>query len=169
MVFIILYQRALKAIHIGEIVNGKMQLNQFGHIVRDEWLRTSHIRPNVHMDAFVVMPNHLHGVILIHDVEIPPEDDILPDLANHFGIRYWSATARRSAPNDQATHMDEIAHQIWRQPVNSLGNPPQTAFQSSYAGLRHPLPNKSISFVNAPAILFGNQIIMNTSFAIKTI
>ena len=51
----------------GEIVDGVMRLNEAGTIVRDEWLRTTIIRPNVELDAFVVMPNHLHGIIVLHD------------------------------------------------------------------------------------------------------
>ena len=49
----------------GEIVNGKMILNDFGQIAHDEWLKTSEIRPNIMLDAFVIMPNHVHGIIII--------------------------------------------------------------------------------------------------------
>jgi REP element-mobilizing transposase RayT len=49
----------------GNAVNGEMVLNQFGTIVWDEWLKTAQIRNNIEMDSFVVMPNHVHGVVLI--------------------------------------------------------------------------------------------------------
>lgn len=49
----------------GKIVNGEMQLNQFGVIVRDEWLKTSEMRKNIEMDEFAIMPNHMHGIIVI--------------------------------------------------------------------------------------------------------
>ena len=51
----------------GEVVAGKMRLNRYGGIVWEEWLKTETIRPNVITDAFVVMPNHVHGIIGIHD------------------------------------------------------------------------------------------------------
>jgi putative transposase len=53
----------------GEITGGEMRLNEFGQIVRAEWLKTARIRPHVeiHEDEFVVMPNHLHGIIWIVD------------------------------------------------------------------------------------------------------
>jgi len=51
----------------GKIVNGEMQLSQFGIIVRDEWLKTSEMRKNIEMDEFIVMPNHFHGIIVIDD------------------------------------------------------------------------------------------------------
>ncbi len=50
----------------GEIADGEMRLNDAGKIVRDEWLRTGDIRPNVELDAFAVMPNHFHGIIILH-------------------------------------------------------------------------------------------------------
>jgi putative transposase len=55
----------------GEIKNSKMRLNQFGEIVRVEWLRTALIRENVEIyeGEFVIMPNHLHGIIWILDKE----------------------------------------------------------------------------------------------------
>ena len=48
----------------GEIVGGEMRLNQCGVIVREEWERTSVIRPDVELGAYVVMPNHLHGILV---------------------------------------------------------------------------------------------------------
>jgi putative transposase len=51
----------------GEIEDGEMRLNQYGSIVHEEWLRTAELRNNIQMDAFVVMPNHMHGIIMITD------------------------------------------------------------------------------------------------------
>jgi REP element-mobilizing transposase RayT len=51
----------------GEVVDGKMRVNEFGQIVREEWLRTAEIRDNVNMDLFVVMPNHLHAILWLAD------------------------------------------------------------------------------------------------------
>jgi REP element-mobilizing transposase RayT len=49
----------------GEVIDGEMRLNELGKIVRDEWMRTPEIRPDVALDRMVVMPNHLHGIVLI--------------------------------------------------------------------------------------------------------
>jgi REP element-mobilizing transposase RayT len=49
----------------GEIVDGAMILNEYGEIVRDEWLNTGNIRSNIIIDEFVVMPNHLHGILIV--------------------------------------------------------------------------------------------------------
>ncbi|MCH8961165.1 MAG: hypothetical protein IH820_07505 [Bacteroidetes bacterium] len=47
----------------GQVVDGVMELTPSGRIVADEWHRTEMVRPNVVLDAFVVMPNHVHGII----------------------------------------------------------------------------------------------------------
>jgi putative transposase len=49
----------------GNISNGIMYVNDFGAIVRDEWLKTATIRSTVTLDEFVVMPDHFHGIIIL--------------------------------------------------------------------------------------------------------
>jgi putative transposase len=49
----------------GEIVDGEMHLNDYGHIVLDEWMETAIIRPGVFLDDFIVMPNHFHAIVLL--------------------------------------------------------------------------------------------------------
>jgi REP element-mobilizing transposase RayT len=55
----------------GEIIDGCMQLTHTGEIVQSEWLRTEVVRPNVAVDEFIVMPNHLHGIVVIAEADIP--------------------------------------------------------------------------------------------------
>ncbi len=53
----------------GEIVNNEMVLNAFGKIAFDEWFKTELLRPNIKMHEFIVMPNHIHGIInIVHPV-----------------------------------------------------------------------------------------------------
>lgn len=51
----------------GEVVGGEMRLSALGRIVQEEWFKTTTLRPYVELreDEFVVMPNHLHGIIWI--------------------------------------------------------------------------------------------------------
>jgi REP element-mobilizing transposase RayT len=49
----------------GEIMDGELRLNELGEIVQREWLQTPAVRPNVSLDVFVVMPNHVHGIIML--------------------------------------------------------------------------------------------------------
>jgi len=51
----------------GGVVDDRVILNETGEIVMDEWLNTAVTRPYVELDAFVVMPNHFHGILFIID------------------------------------------------------------------------------------------------------
>ena len=50
----------------GDVVNEKMKLNKIGKIARIEWLKIEVIRDNVELDEFMIMPNHIHGIIIIN-------------------------------------------------------------------------------------------------------
>ena len=58
------YQRQLL---FGNIINETMQLNNYGKIVEEEWKKTEQIRKEIIMDAYCVMPNHFHGIVIITD------------------------------------------------------------------------------------------------------
>ena len=51
----------------GEIVNGEMQVNALGRIVQECWGDIPVHFQNVEVDAFVIMPNHVHEIIFIHE------------------------------------------------------------------------------------------------------
>jgi putative transposase len=52
----------------GDICDGRMCLNHIGYIVAQEWVRSSHIRQEIELDEWVIMPNHLHGIVFITDI-----------------------------------------------------------------------------------------------------
>ena len=49
----------------GDVVDGQMQLNQSGQIVRSLWDSLPQFYEGIELDAFVIMPNHVHGFIAI--------------------------------------------------------------------------------------------------------
>ncbi|MEH2196619.1 MAG: transposase [Nostoc sp.] len=51
----------------GNVVNGEMQLNSLGHIAFNCWQTIPDHFPHIELDTFVVMPNHLHGILIITD------------------------------------------------------------------------------------------------------
>ena len=54
----------------GHIENGTMILNEFGRVANDEWLNTPNIRKNIQLGEFIIMPNHMHGIIrILHAAE----------------------------------------------------------------------------------------------------
>jgi putative transposase len=52
----------------GKIENETMFLNHYGEIVSQAWLDLSQHYANVQLDAYAIMPNHLHGIIFLGDV-----------------------------------------------------------------------------------------------------
>ena len=49
----------------GEIRAGRMYFSEVGRIVRTLWYSLPDRFPGVRLDSFVLMPNHLHGIIII--------------------------------------------------------------------------------------------------------
>lgn len=63
-VTIVAWQREML---FGEIVNGEMKLNRNGRIVRYAWFDLKNHYRYVELGAFVIMPNHAHGIIVLVD------------------------------------------------------------------------------------------------------
>mgnify|MGYP001443214325 CR=1 FL=1 len=68
---------------LGEIIEGKMLLNQLGEIVAEECRRLAGIRPHISVDMFVVMPNHVH-IILFIDQTVDTEPMKLGQIVRLF-------------------------------------------------------------------------------------
>jgi putative transposase len=49
----------------GEIVGGQMRLAAHGQVVSEQWLQSELVRSEIELDAFIVMPNHIHGIVII--------------------------------------------------------------------------------------------------------
>lgn len=49
----------------GEIVDGKMRLNDAGNVIRNVWDGLTIRFEFLELDEFIVMPNHIHGIIVI--------------------------------------------------------------------------------------------------------
>jgi putative transposase len=54
-----------KADLLGVITGQIMTPNQFGKIIHSVWLNIPSHYPDVHLDSFVIMPNHVHGLLWI--------------------------------------------------------------------------------------------------------
>ena len=56
----------------GEIINKEMQLNDAGKLAEQYWLEIPNHFPFIELGNFVVMPNHMHGILII---DKPHNDD----------------------------------------------------------------------------------------------
>ena len=48
----------------GDLVDGEMVLNEAGEMVQRVWEEMPGRFPNIEMDTFIVMPNHIHGIVI---------------------------------------------------------------------------------------------------------
>ena len=60
-----------KKCFFGDVIEEKVRLSTIGEIVADEWQKTVRIRKNVSLDAWIIMPNHLHGIVIINNNNEP--------------------------------------------------------------------------------------------------
>jgi putative transposase len=60
-------------LRFGEIVDGGVVLNDHGQAAHEEWLASEQIRQEIELDVFVIMPNHLHGIVWIRKTDDEPE------------------------------------------------------------------------------------------------
>ena len=65
----------------GEVAEGEMRLNDYGRIVASTWEWLAEQYPYVELDEWVVMPNHVHGIVVMVDDtgrgESPTDEDVL--------------------------------------------------------------------------------------------
>ena len=52
----------------GEIENGKMVLNEYGKLAKMQWQEMPKHFQSIQLDEYVIMPNHIHGIIIINNV-----------------------------------------------------------------------------------------------------
>ena len=53
--------------YFGKMENNQMLITEIGKIVQAEWFKTAVLRPTIELfdDEFILMPNHLHGIIRV--------------------------------------------------------------------------------------------------------
>src|SRR5215217_7295291 len=81
-----------RACLFGDVVGGKMMRNALGELVLDAWNDIQNHHPNASLDAFIVMPNHVHGVLVLTDpVGATPAS---PSPASPSPASPWPASPR---------------------------------------------------------------------------
>ena len=64
------------------MVGDEIQLSSLGKIVQTEWFRSAEIRKEIRLfeDEFIMMPNHIHGIVWIVENETVGADGVRPDI-----------------------------------------------------------------------------------------
>jgi len=66
----------------GNISDGKMQLNNAGKMIKKWWHELKNKFHNIELNEFVVMPNHIHGIIQIVNQNVGTDLRVCPDNTN---------------------------------------------------------------------------------------
>ena len=94
----------------GKISNGKMSLNNAGKIASQEILKIDSHYINIRIDKHVVMPNHIHMIVIISETErINPFPTIRYDIPNVIGK--YKASVSRIVGN---AFMHSVKKSIWQ-------------------------------------------------------
>ena len=59
-----------RSLRFGDVDAGELHLNDAGEMVRRFWEQMPERFPSITMDQCVVMPNHIHGIVVIHQPNI---------------------------------------------------------------------------------------------------
>jgi REP element-mobilizing transposase RayT len=112
----------------GEIAKGKIVLNAFGKIVGEEWIRTKQMRRGVDLDVFIVMPNHIHGIIILTGT---------PFSANRRGTMHRAPTPQfeqfgRPTANSIPTIIRGFKSSVTQRIIKILAIPGAPVWQRNY-------------------------------------
>ena len=84
--------------YFGEIQNETMYLSEMGKIVLQNWMEIPDNFSFIKLDVFVVMPNHIHGILVIDKTNDPGRD-----VNDHFSEKKDAIN-----PNDAANQLDAM-------------------------------------------------------------
>ena len=101
----------------------EMRLNNFGEVVDEAWCWLAQQYSYVDLDGYVVMPNHLHGIIVLHNsqeggsrtapTENPPKVKSLGRLIGAFKtVSAKQINVLRSSPNEPLWQRNFYEHII---------------------------------------------------------
>jgi putative transposase len=92
-----------RAYLFGAVMDGEMQLNNAGEIAKAVWNRLPATFPSVRVDAFVVMPNHIHGIVTVGAQFIAPGTIPPPPVGAQFIVPSNPGVMKEGAMNHAPT------------------------------------------------------------------
>ncbi|MBX7212872.1 MAG: hypothetical protein K1X39_02555 [Thermoflexales bacterium] len=104
----------------GEVVDVGVRLSEYGGVVRDEWLRTASVRREVMLDTFIIMPDHMHAIVMFRDEGFEASMPLPPSTGLH----------RR--PRSLATLVSGFKGAVTSRINTVRGTPSQPVWQRNY-------------------------------------
>jgi REP element-mobilizing transposase RayT len=95
----------------GEIADGRMAANPAGKMVEQTWCELAHKYPSVLLDAFVLMPNHVHFVVVLTAPQISANDVRAGMEARPQSGQTWRpGQPRGAAPTSDRPALPDVVH-----------------------------------------------------------
>ena len=107
-----------RACLFGDIANGEMCLNENGRLVETAWEGLPDHYPRVRLDAWVIMPNHVHGILALVEAGFKPAS---MSTVRH-GCRRSSGHSRRFRPDASMTFAARRARRYGNATITSTSS-----------------------------------------------
>lgn len=92
-----------RACLFGNIADGEMQVNSFGQVIQGHWSKLPSHHPHLRLDEFIVMPNHIHGIlILFNENECDQSNIVGAGLADTVSVSSDYLTPKPAPTHDQS-------------------------------------------------------------------
>lgn len=93
---------------LGTIAEGQMQLNEYGLVIQERWLFLADYYENLELDEFVIMPNHLHGIVVLGDNGKGSLSKIIQEFKTFSAKRVNQLRDMRGAPVWQRNYYEHV-------------------------------------------------------------
>jgi len=112
----------------GSIENDEMRLSEVGEVVQKCWEEIPKHFSGIELDYFVIMPNHIHGIVII-DKEI---DDATKTLANGFPVANADLRSLRDGNDRSRMILCKVIHGFKSSVSRTLNKIPDFSWQRSF-------------------------------------
>lgn len=113
---------------LGNITNTNFELSRYGQVVQFNWNILEQKFKNVKLDEFIIMPNHIHGIIILTKSEEQPLAEVIRSfktssarrinqLRNSKGIPVWQRNYYEHIIRNEES-MDKIREYIINNPLS---------------------------------------------------
>ncbi|HXI14585.1 MAG TPA: transposase [Thermoanaerobaculia bacterium] len=105
----------------GKITNGVIELNLLGKIAALQWEASRLLRPEIELDEWTVMPNHLHGIVFIPDsnLETRPASGVTVRPARSLGS--FVAGYKAAVTSAIRAEMHDTRFKVWQDSFHEHG------------------------------------------------
>jgi putative transposase len=142
--------------YFGEIANGQMKLSDIGKIAFDCWIEIPKHFPFVKLDALVIMPNHVHGIIII-DKPVETQYFTCHNQNDQYNNKRDVETQDFASQNNQCNNERNIKTQDFASQNNQCNNERNIETQD-FASLRIPKNKFGPQSKNLASIIRGFKI-----------